>query len=172
MKRFETKLKTLLYPTTFVFALLLGAAAGGADAAANPAKVNLEEIHGIVNNKSGPVAAGDVQVFDDTGQMVATAKINADASYSAGVPKNCKYPLILKVVTPAPTAGIQLKGYLLEPKTENTDITIFTTKVVEISLQMGGLNQDNVKRATIYAMMSIPGGGGGGGGGHGGHAGH
>ncbi|MGR9074337.1 MAG: hypothetical protein ACU833_14855, partial [Gammaproteobacteria bacterium] len=85
MKRFDSIFITLLYPVTFVFALLLGAAAGGADAAENPSKGNLEEIHGIVNNKSGPVAEGEVQVFDDTGQMVATAKINADASYSAGV---------------------------------------------------------------------------------------
>ena len=144
------------------------------NAALAETKANQIKLHGVVNNKHGPVKLGKIEVFDASGQNIATTEINPDSSYQAGIAKNSKYPLILKAIFTNEKDGKEkeLKSFLMEQKTSNADITMFTTKVVEIALKLGGLNERNVKRARIYAMMAIPGGGGGGAGGHSGHGKH
>lgn len=140
-------------------------------AAVAETKANQIILNGVVNNKNGPVKlGGKIEVFDASGQNIATTEINPDSSYQAGIAKNSKYPLILKAIFTDEMDGKEkeLRSHLLDQKTTNTDITIFSTKLVEIALKLGGLNERNVKRARIYAMMAIPGGGRGGGG----HSGH
>ncbi len=106
------------------------------------------QLRGIVANREGPVSAGQVVIRDSNGRTIATVQLQGQKGYSATIPANTSYPIILSVSN----EGKELRAVVLNPETEKQDITVMSTLVVESAENLGGFTRENMARAATNAI--------------------
>ncbi len=106
------------------------------------------QLRGIVANREGLVSEGQVVIKDSNGRTLATVQLQGEKGYTATIPANTSYPIMLSVSN----EGKQLRAVVLNPETEKQDITIMSTLVVESAENLGGFTRENMARAATNAI--------------------
>jgi len=106
------------------------------------------QLRGIVANREGLVGEGQVVIKDSNGRTITTVKLQGEKGYTATIPANTSFPIILSVSN----EGKQLRAVVLNPETDKQDITIMSTLVVESAENLGGFTRENMARAATNAI--------------------
>ncbi len=145
--------------TQFLVAAILGSlltACGKSDNTASfvkaPPKTNVTAVtvSGTARADSGKLNTGTITVNDKSGKTVATAEIKAKGAYAVEIPAGTRYPILL---TATPGAGEKQKEQLLvaiiEPLSNDHDITSTSTKIAKKAKSLGGYSRKNMLQAAI-----------------------
>ncbi len=189
--------KTLITNTGYKFlknALLavsvvgLGLMAGCGDqgsSSSGPASIPAK-ISGKVSNKNGTIGEGKLEVQDTSGRVVTTTHFT-NGQFTVAVPAGTPYPIVIAAFPPIDAQlNDPVKAVVTSPIADTMDISAVTTDIVDGAIALGGLNEQNITKASGVAInmrqkegVSAGAGGSGGGpgnsgggagaGGHGGH---
>jgi len=108
-----------------------------------------DRISGIVEDRSGPVSRGKLEVTDTNGNILVSTELKGKDRYAVTIPAMAKYPIVLKVIT---GDGKVLEAVAMDATSEKQDITVMSTLVVKSARDLGGISQQNMAQAAINAI--------------------
>ena len=165
--------------------LLAGCGDDSGSSSSGPAKI-AAKISGKVSNKNGIIEEGKLDVRDKSGAVVTTTHFT-NGQYTVTVPAGIAYPIVITAYPPVDAMlNDPVKAVVTSPIADVMDVTAVTTDIVEGAITLGGINEQNITKASGLAInmrqkegVSAGAGGSGGGpgnsgggagaGGHGGH---
>ena len=165
----------------------LGAFAGCGDSGTSSSSPKIEaNISGLVNDVSGAVSHGQIEVKDSTGAVVSAGEFH-DGRYKIKIPASASYPITLTALPPQESVHNQpIRAVVTSSIADRMDISPVSESVVDGAITLGGLTMENIAKASGGAIgmrqaqgVSASAGGSaggpgnsGGGTGRGGHGGH
>lgn len=144
----------------WIFACLLVLLTGCGKEAGNTAS-SASTVQGMVHNGSAIVTNATIGVTDSTGATVATTTAGSDASYTVQIPASAVYPVVLTATggtLSGPGAVIEgdLKAVLISPGDASMNLTVDSTRIVNMALARGGLTRQNIAAATAAVLQAKP----------------